>query len=191
MAWGRRFMMATRVRSVQYLWAGLSICTLITRSHLRRVARSLAGNREAWLEGTGAFRNLRVLAKEYRERFIDEANARARSQRRTADFGDVSESESQEHEGSSPDNFFECLPFADSVKEDSDTRLSEDDVGLAILHRLCDEDNASRARVTVTVSSPASDALQAKVPRTPPSPAVPRPPKRGTWKSVSAKLPFS
>ncbi|KAF3768372.1 hypothetical protein M406DRAFT_272867, partial [Cryphonectria parasitica EP155] len=41
-------------------------------------AYALTGDHDVWLEGTGAFRNLRVLAKDYRDRFIETANARAR-----------------------------------------------------------------------------------------------------------------
>ncbi|KUI61997.1 hypothetical protein VP1G_09137 [Cytospora mali] len=42
-------------------------------------AYALTGDSDYWLEGTGAFRNLRVLAKDYRDRFIEIANARARN----------------------------------------------------------------------------------------------------------------
>ena len=44
-------------------------------------AYALTGNHESWLAGIGAFRNLRKLAKGYRDQFIDIANTRARDRR--------------------------------------------------------------------------------------------------------------
>lgn len=47
--------------------------------HITQIdAYELTGNYENWLEGKRAFRNLRKLAKKYRDEFIETANGRAR-----------------------------------------------------------------------------------------------------------------
>lgn len=41
-------------------------------------AYALTGDHDVWLEGIGAFRNMRMLARKYRDQFIETANARVR-----------------------------------------------------------------------------------------------------------------
>ncbi|KAL7923273.1 hypothetical protein ACQKWADRAFT_312374 [Trichoderma austrokoningii] len=67
-------------------------------------AYALTGNYEGWLKGIGAFRNLRKLAKRYRDQFIEAVNARVH--RKNAEVAIVEEdglaAEKQQNEGSSP-----------------------------------------------------------------------------------------
>ncbi|OAA32752.1 hypothetical protein AAL_00217 [Moelleriella libera RCEF 2490] len=53
-------------------------------------AFALTGDHEVWVEGIAAFRNMRKLAKEYRDQFIETANTRSRKQRTevAADIGE-------------------------------------------------------------------------------------------------------
>ncbi|KUI73129.1 hypothetical protein VM1G_08898 [Cytospora mali] len=75
----------------------------------------LTGDSDYWLEGTGAFRNLRVLAKDYCDRFIEIANARARNRG-----------------PETADTYGNDLLFAGP--EDDDQEPEEIRVGLGILH---------------------------------------------------------
>lgn len=87
-------------------------------------AYALTSDDEVWSEGIGAFRNMRVLAKGYRDRFINIANTRAREQNQDT-------LTTEEHDqASSPADYFDCLPFAPS--HDSDEETQGTDAGFAI-----------------------------------------------------------
>jgi hypothetical protein len=159
-------------------------------------AYALTGNHEAWLNGQEAFRNLRKLAQQYRNEFIDRANERARKVTRKADVVNDAPTLKDPHQTSSHDNFFDCLPFAE--REDDDDGDDNDDetqqtqgtnVGLAILEQPYDGEDGDDTDVpthfttsfTSSFTSLSHDSSQhPKLPRTPPSPSTPRPFKRGS-----------
>ncbi len=162
-------------------------------------AYALTGDRDVWLEGTAAFRTLRVVAKRYRDQFIEAANARARKQNvepaATQDNLPTSTIEEQQEGGSSPANFFDCLPFAESQDEDQQTQetqeTQETNVGLAILHQEYDKDDANENEASMGFATsftssftstsredPLRSQRQPKLPRTPPSPSSTRAKKR-------------
>ncbi len=159
-------------------------------------AYALTGNENAWLEGTGAFRNLRALAKGYRDRFIEDANARAHKQSSNSAAADETDLanrvEPPSEEGSGPLDFFDGQMFAEP---DNDQETQGTNLGLAILDQPCgkggtDDAEASTDSATAVVSSVASvqrqDPVQdpvhcqplSKLPRTPPSPSSNRATKR-------------
>ncbi|KAL7938257.1 hypothetical protein V8C35DRAFT_145835 [Trichoderma chlorosporum] len=153
-------------------------------------AYALTGDYDFWLEGTGAFRNLRVLAKDYRDQFIKTANARARGQHAEAadtegtDLASTIEEEQQG--GSSPLDFYDCETFAEPEDDEPETQETQDaNAGLAILHDGYDKDasddteasagfGASFAESFTSVSREDHPRRQPKPPRTPPSPSSPR-----------------
>ncbi len=103
---------------------------------LQLKAYALTGDDEIWLEGTGAFRHLRLLAQGYRDKFIKNANARARTQ--NAEVAATAEDLAntiEEQPGSSPLDFYDCRMFAEP--EDDDQETQETNVGLAILDQPC------------------------------------------------------
>ena len=160
-------------------------------------AYALTGDEEVWLEGLSAFRNLRQLAKDYRDQLIATANARSREQllaiqgnRKTdaAAFTEACEA------ASSPLDFYECRMFAESddeseIVEPESTEMTK--VGLAIIDNgrleYDQEDEATQVPsdfATSLVSSFASTcgdrpmtptcSKHPKLPHSPPSPASPR-----------------
>ncbi|KAL6789530.1 hypothetical protein GGI42DRAFT_359025 [Trichoderma sp. SZMC 28013] len=96
---------------------------------------------EAYSEGRGAFRNLRMRAKEDRDRFIEIANTRACH---TSSEGDVAAIaiEEQDDGGSSPLEFYDSRMFAEQ-KDEGETQETRDNARLIIFHRglttLCSE----------------------------------------------------
>lgn len=147
-------------------------------------AYALTGDSDVWLEGTGAFRNLRMLAKGYRDRFIKAANARAREQYAEA----ASTTQEQQDGGSSPLDFYDCEIFAEP--EDSDQDTQETNVGLAILHH-AGKDDAGKPEMSMDIaasftssftSAGREDNLRSqrkpKLPRSPPSPSSTRQAKK-------------
>ncbi|KAL7925938.1 hypothetical protein ACQKWADRAFT_329002 [Trichoderma austrokoningii] len=101
-------------------------------------AYALTGDYDVWLEGTGAFRNLRVLAKDYRDRNTQ------RLQTQGADLASTIEEEQQrgtstteeeQQGGSSPFEFYDCQMFAEPEDDEPETQETQNaNVGLAILH---------------------------------------------------------
>ncbi len=147
---------------------------------------------EIYSEGRGAFRNLRMRAKEDRDRFIEIANARARDLS-TADVdsgGDNAASTIQEQDGgSSPLDFYDCQMFAEPDENEQETQ--ETDVGLAILHQPYGMDGADDTEVSASFAASFASSFtsvsredlphsrrQPKPPRTPPSPSSTRARKR-------------
>ncbi|KAH8678537.1 hypothetical protein BX600DRAFT_150096 [Xylariales sp. PMI_506] len=109
-------------------------------------AYALTGNDKGWLEGTGAFRNLRKLAKDYRDRFIANANARARNRSAdataTEEVDNASTIEEHRERSSSPLEFFDCQLFAEPKENEQDTQEVQDtSTGLGILHHTQNEDD--------------------------------------------------
>ncbi len=101
---------------------------------------ALTGDYDVWLEGTAAFRTLRVLAKQYRDQFIEAANARARqatieAEADATDDGDLASTiENQQGEDSSPTDFHDCLEQTFAEPGDKADAASRDtNAGLAIL----------------------------------------------------------
>lgn len=92
--------------------------------HITQVnAYALTGNPESCLEGIGAFRNVRKLAKQYRDQFIEVANARAcvrTSALAAIDEGTLAIGPKQDEE-LSPAVILDSLPFADSRGNDEET----------------------------------------------------------------------
>ena len=150
-------------------------------------AYALTGNDKAWLEGTAAFRNLRILAKDYRDRFIETANARARKQH--AEDTDTEETdlastiEEEQQEGSSPFDFYDCRMFAEPEDGEPETQETQDgNVGLAILHDGYGKDATDHTEVSAgfatsftssftSVSREDHPPRQPRPPRSPPSPS--------------------
>lgn len=153
-------------------------------------AYALTGDDEAWLKGTAAFRNLRMLAKDYRDRFIEAANARARKQHAEAtdtEGTDLAGTIEQEQEGgSSPLDFYDCQTFAEPEDDELGTQETQDvNVGLAILHDGYGKDAADDTEVSAgfaasftssftSVSREDHPRRQPKPPRSPPSPSSSR-----------------
>ncbi|KAI0120608.1 hypothetical protein BJ170DRAFT_704721 [Xylariales sp. AK1849] len=136
---------------------------------------------EVYPDGRGAFRNLRMRAKEDRDWFIEIANARARD--RSKDDADTegdlaSTTEEQQDVVSSPLDFFGCRMFAEP---DDDQETQETNVGLAILHHTYGEDDANHAEVSVGFATSFTSSFTSvgsedhlrrpKMPRSPPSPS--------------------
>lgn len=151
-------------------------------------AYALTGRDEVRLEGTGAFRSLRVLAKRYRDAFIETANARARKYMAVAEaeaeahVGLARTTDEQQEGGSSPADFFDCELFA----EPEDGGVSQDaNVGLTIFHHGYNENHsqepfdtevptksfASRFTSAVSGGPLAPFDSEPKLPHSPPSPS--------------------
>ncbi|KAG9256848.1 uncharacterized protein F5Z01DRAFT_634414 [Emericellopsis atlantica] len=157
---------------------------------------ALTASHEAWLDGVGAFRNLRKLAKKYRDQFIETANARVRRRRAeaTAIEGGTRATEEKSNEVSGPAIVSGCpsLPeSSDSNPETEETnneldgphldRHGQGEAGDRAHSRLATE--ASTGVETNLASSLASEARekdrnsphpQPHAPRSPPSPLSPR-----------------
>ncbi|KAL7919042.1 hypothetical protein ACQKWADRAFT_213690 [Trichoderma austrokoningii] len=100
-------------------------------------AYALTGDDDVWLEGTGAFRNLRQFAKDWRDQFVKEANARSR-RRNTAAAAteDDHESKDQEQQAGSPRplDLDDCQVSIEPEDDDDGTQETQETcVGLAIL----------------------------------------------------------
>ncbi|KAL7963197.1 hypothetical protein V8C34DRAFT_310744 [Trichoderma compactum] len=135
-------------------------------------AYALTGNDKAWLEGTAAFRNLRMLAKDYRDRFIETANARARKQHAEAtdtEGTDLASTIEEEQEGSSsPFDFYDCRMIAEPEDDELGTQETQHvNVGVAILHDGFTSSFTSVSREDHLRRKP-------KPPRSPPSPSSSR-----------------
>lgn len=168
-------------------------------------AYELTGNHEAWLNGLEAFRNLRKLAKRYRDGFIKMANERARNVTSKVDIAAEDPALSDLHnQDSSPNNFFDCLPFAEHDADDDDDEETQStqksNVGLAILEQACgegDDENDTDVQTGFTTSFASSftalsrassqPSVPLKPPRTPPSPSDHRPSKRGASRHQPAE----
>lgn len=150
-------------------------------------AYALTGNNKKWLEGTAAFRNLRMLAKDYRDRFIRTANARARKQDGEAtdtegtDLANTIEEEQQG--GSSPFDFYDCLTDAEPEDDEPETQEAQHvNVGLAILHnehsKDATDDNEASADFAASFTSSFTSVSRKDHPprqsRPPPSPSSTR-----------------
>ncbi|KAI1865945.1 uncharacterized protein JN550_007923 [Neoarthrinium moseri] len=150
---------------------------------------------EVYSQGRGAFRNLRIRAKEYRDRFIGIANARVRD-RSTEDadteWNVASMAGEQQDIGSSPLDFYDCRMFAEPDDEEKTQEIQEtqqSNVGLAI-HTYGDDDvddaGDSTCFATSFTSSFTSTSREEhlrsqrppKMPRSPPSPSSTRQSKR-------------
>lgn len=155
--------------------------------HMTHLKAYALGDDEVWLEGLAAFRNLRKLAKDYRDRLIDIANARARDRRAEPPIaqGDDNVSTTEEQDGgSSPLDFYDCQLFAEP--EDDDQETQETKVGLGIRHSHGEDDTEDQERGFSCLDTEASTAFatsfassitevsQPKLPRTPPSPSSSR-----------------
>ncbi|KAF5020417.1 hypothetical protein F66182_7544 [Fusarium sp. NRRL 66182] len=161
-------------------------------------AYALTGDHEVWLEGIVAFRNMRKLAKEYRDRFIEMANSRAR--KRNTEVADTegddlaSTIEERQDGGSSPLDFYDCEMFAEQG-DDQDTEETQDthqaNVELAILNRAYGKDDGDGTDVSAGFATsftssltsasqkgPLHPKLPPKLPRSPPSPSSTRQPKK-------------
>lgn len=161
-------------------------------------AYALTGDDDVWLEGTGAFRNLRMLAKDLRDRFIRRANARARKQNAEAaatEGNELARTPEERHGGSGPIDFFDCQMFAEPGDDEQDTRdaqeTRETDVGLGIIPHAYDKDDPEATEVSTgfatnlaSSSTPESShhghlrPQRPKLPRSPPSPSSARQPKK-------------
>ncbi len=133
-------------------------------------AYALTGDDDVWLEGTGAFRNLRVLAKGLRDRFITNANPRARKRNTeaAANAGDLVE----EQPGSSPLDFYDCRMFAEPGDDDQETQMSH--AGLASID---DVDDATASTTFATSFTPSFTSVSREEPlRSPRQPKMPRNP---------------
>lgn len=88
-------------------------------------AYALTGDDDVWLEGTGAFRNLRLLAKDWRDRFIKDADARSRRHNAAAAATQndlASKDQEQQAGGSSPLDLDDCQVFAEPEDDDYGTQ---------------------------------------------------------------------
>ncbi|KAL7792574.1 hypothetical protein V8C37DRAFT_402301 [Trichoderma ceciliae] len=149
-------------------------------------AYALTGDDEVWLEGTGAFRNMRILAQGYRDQFIKNANARAWKQKvEAAATVDDLASTIEEQPGSSPLDFYDCQVFAEPEEDDQETQ--ETNAGLAILHHGYGKDDADNTEVSTDFAASFTSSFtsvsredhlrsqrQPKLPRSPPSPSSSR-----------------
>ncbi|KAI0399638.1 hypothetical protein F4802DRAFT_30220 [Xylaria palmicola] len=166
----------------------------------------LTGNYDGWLDGTRALRNLRVFAKECRDRFIGIANARVRklgtdAEAARTEGGDIASTvEGQEGgrlastvevqegggvsstvgepEGSNPLDFYDCREADDEETHETQTRQRLDQA-----YDDADDTNVSTGFATSFASSFTSVSQkkrqrQSKKPRTPPSPSSTREVKR-------------
>ncbi|ETS84070.1 hypothetical protein PFICI_05946 [Pestalotiopsis fici W106-1] len=158
-------------------------------------AYATTGDDEVWREGSAAFRNIRILAQKYRDKFIEAANAKARSQViGTTDAGFIEVIPSQRDYSSSPADFFECRLFADpdeSGSQTEETETQETNLGLGILKHSFEDDpdgnddaGDSQSFATSFASNIPLPSVQtppsrpAKFTRSPPSPSASRQYKR-------------
>ncbi len=160
-------------------------------------AYALVGDDEVWIEGIGAFRNLRMLAKTYRDRFIETANARARKQ--YAEAADAEENDdlanptqAQQDEGSSPLDLTDCPIFAEPDDDGDDDETHETPEAHKLHAGLTNANYGGRDfeiapdyapnLASSSTSARHQDVSQSrrppKLPRTPPSPSSTRPNKR-------------
>ena len=169
-------------------------------------AYALTGDDDVWLEGTGAFRNLRMLAKDYRDKFIGRANVRSRERNTTADDPEKNDliSSIEVDVGSSPLEFYDCQRFVEPGDDDPDApetkSTQESYFGLAILDfghlgkDLQDEDIEAPSAVATSAATSFTTngggrpttptrSKQPQLPHSPPSPASPRRYKKRLGKS--------
>lgn len=147
---------------------------------------------EVLLEGIGAFRNLRKLAKKYRDQFVKAANAKARKRHSeaTAEKDGHTTTEKQDG-GSSPTDFFDCFDYVFAEPEDTgDANSQFTNVGLAIIDQECSQNDTKEQCTEVPTDFTASFASSftsnlsgmpstrpesdPKLPHSPPSPSSPR-----------------
>ncbi len=163
-------------------------------------AYALTGNLEGWLAGIGAFRNMRKLAKRYRNQFIDMANSRARGRRAggTDAEGNDPATAIQEapDEGSSLVDFYDFRMVTAPEGDELATQNTNEEIleagdakfGLAPLHEGHDKDatNSTKASQVFARSSTNFTSVrqeddlpsELKLPRRPPSASSPRQAKK-------------
>lgn len=83
------------------------------RYHMTQMrAYALTNDRDTFVQGTTAFRNIRDVAKQYRDNFIQTANSRASQQATTAPQGDLVAAQLDLGEEGSADEVVDCLDSA-------------------------------------------------------------------------------